>query len=89
MILVSLYPLQSQLLQHKSPIILEYRLIEFRHPLHYHLKILQKILNRSYPNVSVFFQEINVNLEICMVEWVFSLFSSLIPIDIQYNFYYG
>lgn len=31
----------------------------------------------------------NVNLEICMVEWVFSLFSSLIPIDIQYNFYYG
>jgi hypothetical protein len=32
---------------------------------------------------------INVNLEICMVEWIFSLFSSIIPLEIQLNFYEG
>lgn len=29
----------------------------------------------------------NVNLEICIVEWMFSLFSSIIPIEIQIYFY--
>jgi len=33
--------------------------------------------------------KINVNIELCIVEWVFSLFSSLIPLDIQINFYEG
>lgn len=31
--------------------------------------------------------EYNVNIEICIVEWIFSLFSSIIPLEIQMEFY--
>jgi hypothetical protein len=30
-----------------------------------------------------------VNIEICIIEWIFSLFSSIIPLEIQIDFYSG
>jgi len=50
---------------------------------------MDKILSREYPDIYKTLNRKNVNLQICMVEWIFSLFSSLIPLEIQLNFYEG
>ena len=54
-----------------------------------HSKSLTKILQINYKAEYEVITKINVNIEICMVEWVFSLFSSLIPLDLQIEFYEG
>ena len=35
------------------------------------------------------FKKLQVNYQILMVEWLYSLFSSSIPLEAQYDFYYG
>jgi hypothetical protein len=48
-----------------------------------------KIMEKYYNKELLFLNNLNVNVEICMVEWVFSLFSSLIPLETQLLFYEG
>jgi hypothetical protein len=48
-----------------------------------------KIIEKYYNKELLFLNRLNVNVEICMVEWVFSLFSSLIPLETQLLFYEG
>ena len=54
-----------------------------------HVKRVEIILKREYPDRWDIFQSIGVKVEIFMVEWLFSLFSSLIPLDLQIDFYKG
>ena len=54
-----------------------------------HSKNFIKILQQFYKQEYEILLELNVNVEICMVEWVFSLFSSLIPLETQLLFYEG
>ncbi len=54
-----------------------------------HSAILTKIMKSKYKEEYNVLERANVTLEICMVEWVFSLFSSLIPIETQILFYEG
>ena len=54
-----------------------------------HVKRVETILQKEYPNNWNVFQKIGVKVEIFMVEWLFSLFSSLIPLDLQIDFYKG
>jgi hypothetical protein len=54
-----------------------------------HVKRVELILKNEYPFNWEMFQKIGVKVEIFMVEWLFSLFSSLIPLDLQIDFYKG
>ena len=54
-----------------------------------HVKRVELILKNEYPFNWEIFQKIGVKVEIFMVEWLFSLFSSLIPLDLQIDFYKG
>ena len=54
-----------------------------------HVKRVELILEKEYLNIWDIFQKIGVKVEIFMVEWLFSLFSSLIPLDLQIDFYKG
>ena len=54
-----------------------------------HVKRVEKKKKNEYPSNWEIFQKIGVKVEIFMVEWLFSLFSSLIPLDLQIDFYKG
>ena len=54
-----------------------------------HVKRLEAILQNEYPIYWENFNKIGVKVEIFLVEWLFSLFSSLIPLDLQMDFYKG
>jgi hypothetical protein len=54
-----------------------------------HVKRIEYILEKDYNNLWKVFQKMGVRVEIFMVEWLFSLFSSLIPLDLQMDFYKG
>ena len=54
-----------------------------------HIKIVENILQKKYKHVWFVFQKSGVRVEIFMIEWVFSLFSSLIPLELQMEFYKG
>ena len=54
-----------------------------------HVKRIELILKKEYENIWNTFIKYGVKVEIFMVEWVFSLFSSLIPLELQMDFYKG
>ena len=54
-----------------------------------HVKRIEFVLQNDYKNLWIIFQKLGVKVEIFMVEWVFSLFSSLIPLELQMDFYKG
>jgi hypothetical protein len=54
-----------------------------------HIKRLELILKNEYPSYWESFGKIGVKVEIFIVEWLFSLFSSLIPLELQMDFYKG
>lgn len=54
-----------------------------------HVKRIEIILQKEYENIWKTFTKFGVKVEIFMVEWVFSLFSSLIPLELQMEFYKG
>ena len=54
-----------------------------------HVKRIEKILENEYPKYWEDFQKIGVKIEIIMVNWLLSLFSSLIPLELQMDFYKG
>ena len=54
-----------------------------------HVKRLETILKNEYPTYWENFEKIGVKVEIFMVEWLFSLFSSLIPLELLMDFYKG
>ena len=54
-----------------------------------HVKRIELILQKEYENILNTFIKYGVKVEIFMVEWVFSLFSSLIPLELQMDFYKG
>jgi len=57
--------------------------------LHLHVKRVEKILINEYPSYWKNFEQIGVKIDIIMIEWLLSLFSSLIPLDLQMDFYKG
>ena len=54
-----------------------------------HVKRIEAILQNEYPFYWKNFEKIGVKVEIFLVEWLFSLFSSLIPLELQMDFYKG
>ena len=54
-----------------------------------HVNRVEFILQKEYDYMWKIFIKFGVKVEIFMVEWVFSLFSSLIPLDLQMEFYKG
>ena len=54
-----------------------------------HVKRLEAILQNEYPSYWENFEKIGVKVEIFMVEWLFSLFSSLIPMELLMDFFKG
>ena len=54
-----------------------------------HVKRLEAILENEYPDYWENFEKIGVKVEIFLVEWLFSLFSSLIPMQLQMDFFKG
>ena len=54
-----------------------------------HVNRVETILKNEYNTYWEKFQEIGVKIEIIMVNWLFSLFSSLIPLELQMDFYKG
>ncbi len=50
---------------------------------------MEKIIENKYENLHNFLMKKEVEIEIIIVEWVFSLFSSVIPIELQMQFYFG
>lgn len=54
-----------------------------------HSTYLKKLLKEKYPSIDEVFNKLKVNLEILLVEWLYSMFSSVIPLEIQINYYYG
>ena len=54
-----------------------------------HVKRVEKILENEYPIYWENFEKIGVRIDIIMVNWLFSLFSSLIPLELQMDFYKG
>ena len=54
-----------------------------------HVNTIEIILQKYYPYIWDVFNKIGVKVEIFMVEWLFSMFSSLIPLEIQIEFYKG
>jgi hypothetical protein len=55
----------------------------------YHANALKKIIEESYRDIYDYFGEENIQIDIIIAEWVFSLFSSAIPLESQINFYFG
>ena len=54
-----------------------------------HVHRVEAILKNEYLSYWENFNKIGVKVELFMVEWLFSLFSSLIPLDLQMDFYKG
>ena len=54
-----------------------------------HVKRVEAILQNEYPHYWENFEKIGAKVEIFMLEWLFSLFSSLIPLELQTDFYKG
>lgn len=54
-----------------------------------HVAKVEEILKKNFPKYHEVFQKINVKYEIFMLEWMYSLFSSLIPLELQIDFYRG
>ena len=54
-----------------------------------HVHRVEIILKNEYPKIWDTFEKNGVKVEIFMVEWLFSLFSSLIPLELQIDFYKG
>ena len=54
-----------------------------------HVKRVEKILQNEYPSYWESFEKLGVKIEIIMINWLFSLFSSLIPLELQMDFYKG
>ena len=54
-----------------------------------HTKNVKKIVETNYSDINYLFTTLKVNLEIVLVEWLYSLFSSTIPLEVQYDFYFG
>jgi CDGSH-type Zn-finger protein len=54
-----------------------------------HVKRVETILQNEYPFYWENFEKLGVKVEIFLVEWLFSLFSSLIPLELQMDFYKG
>ena len=54
-----------------------------------HVKRVEAILKNEYPSYWKDFEKLGVKIEIIMVNWLFSLFSSLIPLELQMDFYKG
>ena len=54
-----------------------------------HVKRVETILQNEYPLYWENFEKIGAKVEIFMLEWLFSLFSSLIPLELQTDFYKG
>ena len=54
-----------------------------------HVKRVEKILQNEYPSYWEIFEKLGVKIEIIMINWLFSLFSSLIPLELQMDFYKG
>ena len=54
-----------------------------------HVNRVETILQNEYNTYWEKFQEIGVKIEIIMVNWLFSLFSSLILLELQMDFYKG
>ena len=54
-----------------------------------HVKNIESILQNEYPMYWENFENFGIKVEIFMVEWLFSLFSCLIPLELQIDFYKG
>ena len=54
-----------------------------------HTMRVEKILQKEYPSYWDKFQKLGVKIEIIMINWLFSLFSGLIPLELQMDFYKG
>ena len=54
-----------------------------------HVKRVEVILQNEYPTYWKNFEKIGAKVQIFMLEWLFSLFSSLIPLELQIDFYKG
>ena len=54
-----------------------------------HVHRVEMILQNEYSNYWKIFKKIGVKVDIFMIEWLFSLFSSLIPLELQIDFYKG
>ena len=54
-----------------------------------HVKKVESILQKQYSNLYEDLNKIGVKYEIFMMEWLYSLFSSLIPLELQIDFYKG
>lgn len=54
-----------------------------------HAKILEKIIQKKFDSLYKCLIKKGVEIDIIIVEWVFSLFSSVIPIELQMQFYFG
>ena len=54
-----------------------------------HVKRVEAILKNEYLSYWENFEKIGVKVEIFMVEWLFSLFSSIIPLELQMEFFKG
>ena len=57
--------------------------------LSYHANKLNEILKLKLNEAYFIFKNNNIQLKIIIVEWIFSLFSSIIPLEVQINFYEG
>lgn len=54
-----------------------------------HSKKVKYLVKKRIPELYDTFEKFGVNIEITMVEWLYSLFSSLIPLNEQIDFYLG
>lgn len=54
-----------------------------------HSDKVQEIMKTNYESLYNSFNQLDVNYQVLMVEWLYSLFSSLIPLEVQMNFYIG
>ena len=54
-----------------------------------HTKTIILILKRNYIKIYNAFDTLKVNVRLLLMEWLYSLFSSLIPLELQLNFYLG
>jgi hypothetical protein len=57
--------------------------------LKYHVEKVQTILKKYNSKLYEDLTKCGVNFEIFMIEWLYSLFSSIIPLELQMNFYKG
>ena len=57
--------------------------------LKFHVSKVQSILNKYSPKLYEALTNCGVNFEIFMIEWLYSLFSSIIPLELLMNFYKG